>query len=246
MNETLALQFTHRSDRSFKSDPIPEDQLESIIEAAWHAPTSMNGQHVSVVVVRDAERRARIAELAGSQPWIAQAPLFITVVVDFNKTNVALEKLGATQHIHESVDGFAAGAVDAGIALGNLMLAARLLGLGVVAIGGLRRNPKEMISLLELPALTYPIVGVAIGQIDTPAQPKPRLPLASFRHDEAYHREAIAPAILTYDKVLPEYWQSIGRKDGLAWSINLAKPYSEGFYRTTKPVAAKQGFVQKL
>jgi FMN reductase [NAD(P)H] len=245
MNETLALQFTHRSDRSFSTAPISDDQLENIIEAAWHAPSSMNAQHVSLVVVRNAAKRARIAELAGGQPWIAEAPVFITVIVDFNKTSIGLQSVGATQHIHESVDGFAAGAVDAGIALGNLMLAARSLGLGVVAIGGLRRNPQEMIDLLELPALTYPIAGVAIGHIATPAQPKPRLPLASFRHDERYHAEAIAPAIATYDKVLPEYWHSIGRADGLPWSANLAKPYSQGFYRATKPVAARQGFVQE-
>jgi FMN reductase [NAD(P)H] len=74
-----------------------------------------------------------------------------------------VEAAGAEQVIQDSVEGFAVGAVDAGIALGNLMTAARAAGLGVVPIGGIRRNPQAMIELLQLPELTFPIAGVASG-----------------------------------------------------------------------------------
>lgn len=242
MNETLSLQFSHRSDRAFTDAALDDKQLDAIIEAAWRAPTSMNAQHVSVIVTRDPAKRARIAELAGNQPWIAKAPVFLTVVVDFNKTQVGLQRAGATQHIHESLEGLAVGAVDAGIALGNLMVAARAQGLGVVPIGGIRRNPQEMIDLLGLPPLTYPIVGISIGHIAKPATQKPRLPIKSFRHDEHYHQEDIAQAIAEYDEILPEHWRKIGRTDGLPWGPNIAGAYSEGFYHATKPTAEKQGF----
>lgn len=243
MNETLKLQHSHRSDRSFTEAPIDDAALEAIVEAAYRAPTSINSQQVSVVVVRDAAKRARIAEIAGGQPWIAKAPVFITVVVDFNKTQVGAQTAGETQVIHESVEGFAAGAVDAGIALGNLMVAARSLGLGIVPIGGIRRDPEAMIELLQLPPLTYPIAGVAIGHVDKPASQKPRLPLASFRHDEHYHADAIAPAIAEYDQTLPAYWRSIGRTDGLPWSANTASSYKQVYFPKTRPVTLKQGFL---
>ena len=60
-NETLRLLQTHRSDRSFLDQPVSEADLAQIVEAAYRAPTSNNGQHISLVVVRDAARRAKMA-----------------------------------------------------------------------------------------------------------------------------------------------------------------------------------------
>jgi FMN reductase [NAD(P)H] len=77
MNDTLKLLQTHHSIRSYTDIPVSDEMLDQIIRAAWHGPTSMNAQEVSLVVTRDAQQRARIAELAGGQPWIAQAPVFI-------------------------------------------------------------------------------------------------------------------------------------------------------------------------
>ncbi|VDY65344.1 FMN reductase [NAD(P)H] [Shimwellia blattae] len=73
MSDTLDVLRSHRSDRSYLSTPVPDDVLQNIVEAAWRAPTSVNSQQVSLVVVRDPQRRAQLAELAGGQPWIAQA-----------------------------------------------------------------------------------------------------------------------------------------------------------------------------
>lgn len=242
MNETLNLQHSHRSDRSFTDEALSEDMLDAIVKAAHLAPTSMNSQQISLVVVRDPERRARIAEIAGGQPWIAKVPVFITVVVDFNKTRLGVEAVGTKQIVHESLEGYTAGAVDAGIALANMMVAARSLGLGIVPIGGIRRNPQAMIDLLQLPPLTFPIAGICIGHIAQPSSQKPRLPIGSFRHDEHYHPEALLPAIAAYETILPDYWRSIGRADGLSWTQNLANAYTRVYYPETRPVANKQGF----
>ena len=242
MNETLKLQHSHRSDRSFSDEPLSDAMLDAIIEAAYRAPTSINGQEISLVVVRDAERRARISEIAGNQAWIAKVPVFITVVVDFNKTRLGVEAAGEQQIIQESLEGYTAGALDAGIALANMMVAARSLGLGIVPIGGIRRNPQAMIDLLQLPPLTFPIAGICIGHIAQPSSQKPRLPIGSFRHDEHYHPEALPPAIAAYDAILPDYWRSIGRADGLPWTQNIANFYKRVYYPDTWRVANKQGF----
>ena len=164
-------------------------------------------------------------------------------MIDFAKTNAALESVGATQVIHESLEGFAAGAVDSGIVLATLMTAARGLGLGTVPIGGIRRDSQAMIDLLELPRLTFPIVGCTIGHYASEPTQKPRLPLHTFRHDEKWQGVPDATTIMSYDKELLAYWKSIDRSDGLPWSMNTAAPYSKVYYRDTKPVAAKQGLV---
>jgi len=243
MSNTLDVLLSHRSYRDYTDQPVSEADLSIIISAAHHAPSSINAQHVSLIVVRDAERRARIAEIAGGQPWIANAPIFICVVMDFAKTNAALELAGGIQVIHESLEGFAAGAIDSGIVLATLMTAARGLGLGTVPIGGIRRDSQAMIDLLELPRLTFPIVGCSIGHFATEPTQKPRLPLHTFRHDEKWHGVPDVSTINSYDKELLSYWKSIERTDGLSWSQNTAVPYSKIYYRETKSVAAKQGFI---
>ena len=241
-NPSIELLESHRSDRSFLAIPVGEDILSQVIEAARCGPTSINAQHISLVVVRDPARRARIAGIANGQAWIAQAPVFITVVVDFYKTRLASELVGKEQIIQASVEGFAAGAVDAGITLGNLMIAARALGLGIVPIGGIRQDSQAMIDILELPPLTFPMVGVCLGYVDKPARQKPRLPIATYRHDETYKTEHLLEGITAYDRELMAYWQSIGRTDGLPWSANTANAYQQVYFRQTAKVARSQGF----
>jgi FMN reductase [NAD(P)H] len=241
MNEIVRLLQAHHSSRSYKADPIPEEILEAIIRCAHRAPTSINSQEVSLVVVRDAASRARIAEIAGGQPWIAQAPVFIAVVVDLYKTGLGVGKAGAEQVFQRSLEGILASVSDAGIAMATLMTAARAFGLGVVPIGGIRRDPQAMIDLLGLPPNTFPVDGVVLGYAAEESAQKPRMSIKSFRHDEKYHPEALKPAIDSYDRTLQEYWQRIGRTDGLSWSANMAQHYST-FSRLIKSVAQKQGF----
>jgi len=199
LHDTLS---QHASTRAYSDDTIPAAVLDRIIEAGWRGPTSINGQQVSLVVIQDPARRAEIAKIAGGQPWIAQASVFITVVMDFSKTALGVEAAGKQQVIHDSVEGAMVGAVDAGITLGRLMAAAQAEGLGVVPIGGIRRDPQAMIKLLDLPPLTFPLVGMALGHPTTTAPRKPRLPLSTFRHDERYQAEGIAEAIAGYDREL--------------------------------------------
>lgn len=243
MNDTLDLMQSHRSIRSYTGESVSDAMLDQIIRAAWHGPTSMNAQEISLVVVRDAAKRARIAELAGGQAWIAQAPVFITLVIDFHKTDLGVRKSGQTQVVHESMEGFGVAAVDAGIALGNLMTAARSLGLGIVPIGGIRRNPQAMIDLLELPPLTFPLVGLCIGHIRDDVSPKPRMDISTFRHDERYDASGYAAAIDAYDQTIMDYWQKLGRSDGLPWSTNLGNLLKQVYFPQVKPVAAMQGLL---
>jgi FMN reductase [NAD(P)H] len=244
MNETLSLLYSHHSDRSFKNEPVSEEALCSILEAARRAPTSSNAQHISLIVVRDAARRARIAEYAGGQRWIAEAPVFIAVILDFYKSGMGVEMAGEKPVIHETVEGLVAGVTDVGIALATMIVAARSLGLGIVPIGGIRRNPQAMIDLLELPPHSFPVVGLTIGHVDQPAFQKPRLPMEAFRHDERYHPEGIQEAITAYDATLLEYWKHIGRADGKAWSKNTAEAYQQQSRRQVKSAMAKQGLTQ--
>ena len=243
MNETLRIQQSHRSIRSYKTDPVSDAMLDQIVAAAHRAPTSMNAQEISLIVVRDAEKRARIAELSGGQAWVAQAPVFIVIAIDFHKTDLGVRKAGQTQIIHESMEGFGVAAVDAGIVLGTLITAAESLGLGIVPIGSIRRNPQGMINLLGLPPLTFPLVGLCIGHIADDMPLKPRMDIQTFRHNERYDASGYAAAIDTYDAAIMSYWQELGRSDGMSWSANLGNFYKQVYFPQVKPVAAMQGLL---
>ncbi len=240
--EERSQQNQYRSIRNYLEKPIPQEVLNDVLEAAWRGPTSSNCQQVSLVVVQDAERRRQIAEIAGGQAYIAQAPVFVCFVADFYKTSLAVEAAGEKQLIHESVEGFAVGAVDVGIAMGNLLTAARAAGLGVVPIGGIRKDSAAMVRLLNLPPMTFPLTGVVLGYPAVEGSRKPRLPFESFVHNESYNREVLAESIKDYDETILSYWREVGRKDGETWSASVAKRYKQVYFPDVGSVARAQGF----
>lgn len=216
MNPTLQLLNERRSERSFTADFVSEEMLAAIIQAGQRAPSTMNAQSVSAIVVRDAAKRARIAELAGGQPWIAQAPVFVCLVADYHKTGLAVEKAGKQQVINTCLEGMISVSTDAGIILATMATAANALGLGCVAIGGVRADVTAMAQVLELPERCFALVGLAIGHVTKSASIKPRLPVETFRHDERYNSTGLSECIDRYDETLLAYWQQIGRTDGVS------------------------------
>ena len=136
------------------------------------------------------------------------------------------------------------GSVDAGIALEAMMVAARGLGLGIVPIGGIRRDPQAMIDLLELPPLTFPVAGLCAGYEEGETSLKPRLPMATFRHDERYDGSGLSGAVEAYDRELVEHWRRVGRSGGKGWSENMAAYLASGEPRPVAEVLRRQGFLE--
>jgi nitroreductase len=61
--DTLEAIATRRSNRRFKADPIPQDVLEKILNAAIMAPSGKNRQPWCFVVVREGKREEMIAQM---------------------------------------------------------------------------------------------------------------------------------------------------------------------------------------
>jgi nitroreductase len=62
-----------RSLRRFKPDPVPEELLEQILDAAIHAPSAGNAQNWAFIIVRDSQRRAALGEIYRKASKIAEA-----------------------------------------------------------------------------------------------------------------------------------------------------------------------------
>ena len=63
--------------RNYRPDPVPEEKLMRIMEAARLAPSAGNIQEWRFVIVTDAEKRQALAEAANGQQFLAQAPVVI-------------------------------------------------------------------------------------------------------------------------------------------------------------------------
>lgn len=242
MSSVIDILTAHKSERSFTDRAIDDAVIDRLVESAYRAPTSVNSQQVSLVISRSAEARQKISAIAGGQPWIAKAPLFITFVLDMHKSQQAIAAIGKEQIAHQSIESVVSGATDIGIALGAVMTAARAEGLGIVPIGGIRRDAQALIDLLQLPELTFPVAGVAIGYVDEPAHQKPRLPLATFRHEEQYRDKGLQENIAAYNQEMVQHWQNIGRSDGESWSESVAGYYDKIYFPDVLPALLKQGF----
>jgi FMN reductase [NAD(P)H] len=71
---------------------------------------------------------------------------------------------------------------------------------------------------------------------------KPRLPLATFRHDERYREEGMPEAFDAYDRELLAHWKATGRADGQAWTDSIAGFYSKVYFPAMKAAVEAQGF----
>lgn len=107
--------------RSFLPEPVTDEQLMRLLDAARLAPSSSNRQDWRFVVVRDPQQRQRLAQAAHNQMWIAEAPVIIAAV---GTDAASVMTCGLPRH-----------AVDVSIAMAHMMLAAVEEGLGTCWIG---------------------------------------------------------------------------------------------------------------
>ncbi len=199
-NPTLDLIHAHGSVRRYKPDPVPASVIETIVQAGQRASTSSNLQAYTVIAATEATTRARLAELCGGQKHIAEAPVFLAFCADLARLDRVCELRGYTQKV-EHIETFLIAAVDAVIMAQNVALAAESLGLGICYIGSIRNNPLEVIDLLGLPRLVFPITGMTVGWPEKPPRIRPRLPLREILRWERY-APPLDEALLEYDKVM--------------------------------------------
>jgi nitroreductase len=74
--------------RAYQDKPLPPEAVRRIVEAGWLTASSMNGQPWHFIVVENRETLQKLAGLARSGPYIAQAPLAIVVAIE--KTTYAV------------------------------------------------------------------------------------------------------------------------------------------------------------
>ncbi|MET1006851.1 MAG: NADPH-dependent oxidoreductase, partial [Propionibacteriaceae bacterium] len=207
LNEVLRTQLNHASVRAFTAAPVPDAMVGSLVAAAQSASTSSNLQAWSVVVVRDPERKDRLATLAGDQDFIRQAPLFLVWLVDLARIDQIAAARGRRIDGADYLESALLGFIDVALAAQNAMLAAESLGLGGVFVGAVRNHPEDFAAELNLPPRTFAAFGHAIGwpDPDQPSTVKPRLPQAAVVHLEQYAPDAQTAAVTDYEERMASF-----------------------------------------
>src|ERR1700758_874024 len=65
--------YTARAQRRLRPDPVPEELITRVLDAAIRAPSAGNAQNWHFVVVRDADQRRRVGALYRKASDIAEA-----------------------------------------------------------------------------------------------------------------------------------------------------------------------------
>ena len=145
MNVIEAIQ-DRRSIRKFKTDPVPEDDLDMILEAARLAPSAGNRQPWRFIVVKNEDTRARLAELADHQTFVGIAPVVIAVFGDPDDSPSGYRQ-----------DPMVAYKQDPMIAVEHMCLVAVEMGLGTCWIGPAspRYDVEAIKRLLAVPERMY-------------------------------------------------------------------------------------------
>jgi len=148
--------------RAYKSDPVEEEKLQKILEAAQLAPTAANRQPIRVMVIRTAEQKDDLRRIYGGS-WFVDAPIVLCVC--------GVEAEGWVRN-H---DGKSYLDVDAAIVMDHIILAATALGLGTCWIAAF--DPTEARDVLQLPDGVEPIIFTPLGYADAHPGTKRRKPI---------------------------------------------------------------------
>ena len=150
--------------RAYKLNPVEDEVLNQVLEAARLAPTAANRQPFQLIVIPTAGREAELKRIY-PRDWFVQAPLVICAC-------------GIPARAWVRSDGKNYNDVDVAIVMDHLILAATDLGLGTCWVGAF--DPAAAREVLALPDGVEPIAFTPLGYPADRPRPKKRKALSEL------------------------------------------------------------------
>ena len=183
--QTLETLLNHKTIRNYKSDPIDEKILNTILEAGFRASTTGNMQVYSVIVTKDEAKRKELCKLHFNQKMVEQAPVLLTFCADFNRFNKWCRQRKAEPGYDNFLSFFTA-AIDALLVAQNACVAAEDFGLGICYLGTTTYQADKLIDFFDLPNGVVPVTTVVVGYPAEDPEQADRLPAKGVVHYEKY------------------------------------------------------------
>lgn len=208
MSSVFRVATHHRSIRKYKSDPIPEELMNRVLEAGLRSSTSGNMQTWSAIVTTDRSLRRELYALHREQDMILQAPCVITFCADFHRMRrwVRIRKAASS---FDDLVGFLTAAFDAVIAAQSSALVAEESNLGVCYMGTTLWAMGSIADLLECPSHVVPVTSLVMGYPDEDPSLRHRLDLKNFIHAEKYRSPTDAEIIEMHKEKEITGWERI-------------------------------------
>jgi FMN reductase [NAD(P)H] len=180
---------------------------------------------------------------------VTQAPVVLTIGADFNRTSTWARCRRADPG-YDNFLSFLNAATDALLYTQTLCNLLDEEGLGYCFLGTTIYQPEQIIELLNLPKLTFPVATLTVGWPDEEPAQSDRLPMESFVHNETYN-DYSAPDIDRYygpKEALEENQKfvQINNKETLAQiftDIRYTRKDNEAMSATLIAALRRQGFL---
>jgi nitroreductase len=156
--------------RAYQPDPVEDEKLEAVLEAARLAPTAANRQPFQLIVIHIQGREEELSDIYGKS-WFVEPPLLICAC--------GLPDRGWTRR-----DGKSYVDVDVAIVMDHLILAAANEGLGTCWVGAF--DPDAAREVLDLPDDVEPIAFTPLGYPADEPGSKKRRPLDELLRYETW------------------------------------------------------------
>ncbi len=156
--------------RAYKSKDVEEDKLKKILEAGRLSPSASNRQEWKFIVVKDKEKKKKLAKAGFGQSFIGEAPV---VIVACGTEAKAIMGCGQPTHT-----------VDVSIACAFMILEAYELGLGTCWIGAFKED--ETKKILSIPEHVRVVAMTPLGYPNQPPSLKSRKKLDQIVCFEKY------------------------------------------------------------
>lgn len=157
--------------RNYDKKPISDEHLSIILNSAMRAPTAGNMMLYSIIQVEDQHKKELLSITCDNQPFIANAPLVLVFVADYQKwydyyafnnvKNYCIEN--QILFTRPSEGSLFLASSDALIAAQNAVIAAESLGIGSCYIGDIIENYEEHKKTLNLPDYVFPVAMLCLG-----------------------------------------------------------------------------------
>lgn len=175
-----------RTIRKYLDREIPEKILKELLEESFHSSTMGNMQLYSVIVTHDKKMKRKLSPLHFNQPMVNNAPIILTFCADFRRFSLWCKQRKALPGYNNFMSFYNA-SMDTLLVAQTFSLLAESAGMGICYLGTTTYNPEQIIELLELPKLVFPVTTITVGYPDECPPITDRLPIESIIHEETYH-----------------------------------------------------------
>jgi nitroreductase len=146
--------------RKQTSDPIPDEDIETILEVGFSAPSAGNRQPWRVIVVKDNSLRQRLAEAALKQAFVAKAPVVFAVCAVPEESAARYGERGSNLYVFQ----------DTAALTQNVLLAAHSLGYGGCWVGAFEET--QVSEVLDIPGNMRPVALIPVGRFEGESPPR--------------------------------------------------------------------------